>query len=383
MTLSSFSNNDFNSAHAESEVATQVNDKNRGLLILQRLWQWIGVKDKTLWDYLQLMIVPLLLIFVTTGISQYQKSIDDARADKEKQAAETKTKQDTLNSYIDAMTDLMKSGLGKQSDEGERLQPIATSRTILTLRELDGSRNMIVLGFLKESNLIRRDPQTEEDQKKEYEKQQAQYGQCLTNKAKAKTKVGNCLPPSPLFTLDLGESDLSNVNFNKVDLNTLNLKGASLKNAILTKAILIDTNLEEADLTGADLTGANLTSANLKNARLPKEHLLKNVKYCDTTMPDGNKKNDHCSFIPQPGSQYKVVVGNSSGTSIAGWFIRAYRDPMIRGKKTSVKVPHGTTVTLTGDYLVKDEDTWVKIKDEGSVGGWVRTRYLVPAEIAK
>ena len=371
MTLSSFPNDDFSSAPIQPDGATEVKGKNQIPLILQKLWQWSGVKDKTLWDYLQLMVVPLLLIFVTTGISQYQKSIDDARAEQEKQAAAIKAKQDTLNSYIDAMTDLMKSGLGKQSDEGSRLEPIATSRTILTLRELDESRNMIVIGFLKESKLIRRDPANEITQE-DYKQQQAEYKQCLINKAK------NCSRPSPPSPISLEESNLSNVNFHQVDLNTINLKKASLRSANLTQAILIETDLEGADLRGADLTGANLTGANLKNAHLPAKELLKGVRYCDTTMPDGNKKNDDCSFIPQAGSQYKIVAGNKSGTSIAGWVIRAYRDPVTQDKDTSIHVSNGTTVTLTGDYLEKDGDTWVKIKDEGSVGGWVSTKYLVP-----
>jgi uncharacterized protein YjbI with pentapeptide repeats len=406
MTLASSSNNNANPTsltisqsnepmdqHLSSKglKSTQAKQNNHMVFILRRVWQWTGVKDKTLWEYLQLLIVPLLLTLVPIQISQYQKKVDDRQANiqkqineervqKEKEDALNKRQQDTLNSYIDAITDLMKTGLGKESEEGTRLVPIATSRTILTLRELNGSRNMIVVGFLKESKLIRQNPKYRKAQSATYQKEQAKYSHCLAEKR------NSCEPPDPLPPLpplSLKEANLSNVQFDKVDLNTLDLAGANLRDAKLTDAILIDTNLEKADLRGANLTGANLTGANLKDARLPAKELLQGVRYCDTKMPDGNKKNDDCSFIPQAGSQYKVVTGNNSGTSSGGWVITAYRDPVLQASETSVEVQHGTIVTLTGEFSVRDETTWVKIKDEGNIGGWVSTKYLVPVETAK
>ena len=399
MTVSSFSNNNSSSVPPQPEISKKHLEKaaeqdvsfqrsepvdqdrsgteqqptqaQEGKTLALKLWQWTGVKDKTLWDYLQLLIVPLLLLTVTEGMNQYQKNADELRniqeqkanlqrMEQEKKAAESKAKQDTLNSYISAMTDLMKNGLG-EAGQSERLEPIATSRTILTLRDLDGPRNMIVLGFLKESNLIRRDPALMKDLEKSYQESLEEYRKCQDGKKKV------CQPPALLPSLDLGGTDLSKVDFKEVDLNTLNLKKANLRDADLTKAVLIDTNL-----TGANLTGAHL----------PSEELLKGVRYCNTKMPNGTTKNDDCSFIPKAGSQYKVVTGNMSGTSSDGWTMTAYRDPVIQDENTSVEVPHGTTVTLTGEYLLGKKQTWVKIKDEGTIGGWVSTKYLVPVDAA-
>ena len=54
--------------HATHEVQSNKQQRN--------WWDWMGLNDKTLWNYLDLLIVSLLLLGFTTGMSQYQNKVD-------------------------------------------------------------------------------------------------------------------------------------------------------------------------------------------------------------------------------------------------------------------------------------------------------------------
>lgn len=63
-------------------------------------------------------------------------------------------------------------------------------------------------------------------------------------------------------------------------------------------ADLEKTRLGAANLTGADLREANLRKTNLRNANLTYANLdgvdLGRAMFCNTLMPDGFFRNDHC-----------------------------------------------------------------------------------------
>ena len=76
---------------------------------------------KTLWDWLQLLIVPAILIGVTFAWSYTQTRSDNRREDRRiaaDRAAADQVRQDTtLNGYFQQMSDLM---LDRKPDEGGR-----------------------------------------------------------------------------------------------------------------------------------------------------------------------------------------------------------------------------------------------------------------------
>jgi len=101
---------------------------------------------------------------------------------------------------------------------------------------------------------------------------------------KAKTQCPNKL---------LVRAYLVRANLGGANLTGANLYDAELVWANLTDANLTDANLRQAQMWMANLTGANLTGANLIYADLRLVNLT-NAKFCNTTMPDGNKRNDGC-----------------------------------------------------------------------------------------
>ena len=72
------------------------------------------------------------------------------------------------------------------------------------------------------------------------------------------------------------------------------LSNSDLTGSYLYKADLRGANLEDADLTDVYLAKADLTEANLRGAQLAGS-LLKDVVFCNTTMPDGTTNNSGCT----------------------------------------------------------------------------------------
>src|SRR5579883_747031 len=252
---------------------------------LQRWWEWTGIREKKGWDFLQLLVAPVLLGAIALGLQEYVKEHDqklaDAKVQQDQQLADDKAKQDTLVKYLDQMADSLQHGLLK-AKPGDDQFIVAQSRTVLALQSLDRKRQHLVIQFLSASGLndqpnVKWQP---------YDKQRQ------NNPLPAKTKV--LLYQAQLTKANLANSDLSGAVLVGADLESANLgckttesqkrdqcsdlSGADLRGADLIRAnlfgaylsgaVLRDVNLIGADLSGANLSGANLGDADLNGARL-------------------------------------------------------------------------------------------------------------------
>jgi hypothetical protein len=102
---------------------------------------------KTLWDLLQLLIVPVILVGVSLWWSASQDTRDKSRADQVRQDT-------TLNNYIQQMSDLMLNKRLLSPKPHAAVRSVARTITLTTLRRLDGARKGEVVQFLQESRLI-------------------------------------------------------------------------------------------------------------------------------------------------------------------------------------------------------------------------------------
>jgi len=281
-------------------------------------WDWTGfspytppVKDstfqrgKTLWDWLQLLLVPILLAVGGFWLNQIQKSREEKaaehRAKIEREAAEKRAQTErevaldnqreaALQAYIDKMSDLLLENKLRESPQAEAKE-VARARTFTVLPRLDALRKRSVVTFLYASGLI--DKNTP-----------------IISLAGADL-CGAHLREINLYRAYLHEADLSEANLHKTDLSEALLDGADLwkadlsgadlhgadldradlSEADLSNADLHGANLDEAILRGADLHGAILNEANLQGATgITAEELEKQAKSIqDATMPDGSK----------------------------------------------------------------------------------------------
>jgi uncharacterized protein YjbI with pentapeptide repeats len=227
-----------------------------------RVPQWTGFARKTLWDWLQLLIVPAILIGVTFAWSATQTRSDNKREDRriaaDRAAAEKARKDATLQAYLDQMSGLMLHEKLLISNEGDSVRAVARTVTLAALRRLDAERKTEVVRFLAEAKL-------------------------LSGRAPQVLLVFADLSNTDLAAADLERADLSTTrlagallvaaNLKHADLSYTDLSSARLQLAHLAGANLDSAHLTGADLRDADLTGADLEFAYLSNARLAGAHL--------------------------------------------------------------------------------------------------------------
>jgi uncharacterized membrane protein len=122
-----------------------------------REWEWTGlVKDKaytkrTLWDWLQLLIIPAVLAGVGLWFNRQQR-------EQELHTADRRAQDEALQAYLDQISDMLspKNHQPSLSDEEppDSLRAVARARTLTVLTRLGGERKGSVLQFLHELDLI-------------------------------------------------------------------------------------------------------------------------------------------------------------------------------------------------------------------------------------
>jgi uncharacterized protein YjbI with pentapeptide repeats len=222
--------------------------------------EWLGVGErrwkkapdeevqpaKTLWDWLQLLIVPAILIGVTFAWSAEQTSRDNRRTEE--------TRQDTtLQTYLDQMSGLMLNKELLASRPDSPVRAVARTVTLGTLRRLDGDRKGEVVRFLVEAHLLDlKHPRLRLD------------GADLSGVV----LIGAHLEDVTLEGLTLNHADLRFAKLDRSNLEGANLENANLEGAGLYKANLFLAHLARANLDHAYLAGAKLSMADFSDAIL-------------------------------------------------------------------------------------------------------------------
>src|SRR5690242_4785758 len=129
-------------------------------------WDWTGVNErigpnvqqyqpgKTLWDWLQLLIVPAAISLIGLWFTWVQQEAAEKSAQTEHEIATDNQREAALQTYIGKLSELLLHEKLRDSAEGEEVRNIARVRTLAVLRRLDAIRKASVLQFLHESGLI-------------------------------------------------------------------------------------------------------------------------------------------------------------------------------------------------------------------------------------
>jgi len=239
--------------------------------------------SKTLWDWMQLLGVPVVLAVAALwfnatenrrdqriadqnratdqsiadqnratdqSIADQNRATDQSIADQnratDQSIAEDRQQEAALETYFATMRTLVLDKKLRESDEADTsgVRAVARAQTLTTLRRLNGERRGTVVRFLHESHLITRD------------------------------KLIMDLRGADLRGTNLHEASLYKISLLQADLRGANLRGANMAEAFLIKAdlreaLLTMSILPEADLRGAILCGANMRLAFLRGANLP------------------------------------------------------------------------------------------------------------------
>ncbi len=216
-----------------------------------------GFNGKTLWDVLQLVVVPIALAWGVYWINKKER-------ERELKIAQDNYQEATLQSYLDQMKELLLDRGLRTSERDEEVRLVARTVTLATLQRLDGKRKRTLIEFLYEAKLITK------DRGPIISLQRAD----LSSAKLAKSNLPQVdLSGANLLLADLDKADLHEANlcsaiFMLTKLRDANMRGANLVKAQLNHTLLERADLSDANLNKASLSGSRATSANFDRANL-------------------------------------------------------------------------------------------------------------------
>lgn len=109
---------------------------------------------KTFWDWLQLLIIPLVLASATIGFGLWQVHLNDVQHQQDQAQAQDQQRATILQTYIDNIQDLLLNHSLLKSKPHDDVAILAQARTLTALNGLDPERKGRLVQFLYEAELI-------------------------------------------------------------------------------------------------------------------------------------------------------------------------------------------------------------------------------------
>jgi uncharacterized protein YjbI with pentapeptide repeats len=207
----------------------------------------------TVRDWLDVLIVPVMLAFFadfftfvqafwqTAAEDARQQALADQTAEIQQFIEQFRVQEASLQEYLDLMTNLLLNHDLRGSEVGDEVRAIAQTQTLTTLRKMDTQGKQTVVLFLRDAGLIQ---------------------------------------PSDYLG---GSYERPIISLMRVDLS-----GADLSGADLTAADVRGADLSDADLSLASLSDANFSFATLRDVEGVTEEQLQQVESLEgATMPNG------------------------------------------------------------------------------------------------
>lgn len=217
--------------------------------------------QKTLWDWLSLLVVPLFLFWVSLQFNKTQQ-----------QVADNQRQQELLRGYFEQISTLLLNYDLKSASEYSEAKSVAAALTASTLRDLDFSRRNSLMRFLRSTGLAAPLP--------------------------GATSEAGVLSGADLSGVDLSNTALNGIDLHSADLTSANLTQTDLGGgANLENVRFINTNLTGADFDNAALDGAVFAYSDLKNAQNLTDEQFSQVKLCNTRLPNGSESDRDCREI--------------------------------------------------------------------------------------
>ncbi len=291
------------------------------------IWKYL-FGEKTLWDWLELLLIPVGLLIIGIYFTNYFTSqqmdvnVEKVRYEVTQNYLDIFKKENFLTEFKQEVDYAVKnqSELKKAIEQNPEnvcfhyykylpKNNLLTSKTKLVLEQLTKLKTSKysksiekkhILEFLRSSELIKKG-QNQETQK---------YNYLMIPFAD--------MSSSDLYYADLSNTCLDSVKFSSYDgsyTSTSDMRRIKLNGSILTGAILKGANLRYADLRGAELKNsslenADLRGANLSGAKVYNTKALKGAIYNTTPIPVPQRKESWAyNFICSSLNNYLKIPG--------------------------------------------------------------------------
>jgi uncharacterized protein YjbI with pentapeptide repeats len=203
---------------------------------------------KTLWDWLQLLLVPVVLAIVAFAFNAGQASTNQ-------QLEQQSNQEQVVNTYLGQMSNLLLQYKLHDSQLGDPRRAIAQAITLTALDRLDGAHKNLIILFLYRADLLK------------YHYYKNNETECGDPKALKKQFSDE----QPIITLSQGNIEgvtINNLKLSCVDLHNMNLEGSNFSTSLLDRADLGLSLAMNADFSHASLKAANLYYMDLSEAHL-------------------------------------------------------------------------------------------------------------------
>jgi uncharacterized protein YjbI with pentapeptide repeats len=234
----------------------------------ESLW---GFRGKTVWDWLDLLIVPAFIALSVAALSLLQawaqQQAEEQRDESARAIEEQRAQNAALQAYLDQMSHLVLEEDLPGSAEGDSVFTLAQARTTTAITQLDGEHNQAATRFLSDSGLLEKPALLAHAGLEGAELPKA----VVQDANLAGTKLsGANLAGAVLINADFSATEKvgEDIKLTAADLTKANLSKAALQRANLSRCTLNEATLTDAALQSADLSSASLRSADLSAAAL-------------------------------------------------------------------------------------------------------------------
>lgn len=220
---------------------------------------------KPLWDWLDLLIVPVILFIGGTWFSHTSEQT-------QQRIANERYQQELYRGYLDQISTLILDHDLKEAEEFSETRMFANSLTTSTLQDLEEERRNSLMRFLRSTGLATPEP-------------------------------GSEMPGGILRRGNLSNMDLSGTIMNAIDLQYARLENSDLTHAFLGAyadlryAQFINTSLTNTDFENADIDEAVFAYTNLETAKNLTDEQLATAKICNTVLPNGSESDRDCDAL--------------------------------------------------------------------------------------
>lgn len=231
----------------------QITEETHKAKVPKRTVTYTVQPRKTLWDLLQLFLVPLVLAVVAFAFNAGQASSSQQLEDQSAQ-------EQVVNTYLDQMSNLVLQNHLHDSQLGDPVRAIAQALTLTALSRLDSEHKNIIILFLYRADLLKYHY---------YMHNETDCGDPNVLKKQFQDEL-------PIITLSQGNIEgvsINNLSLRCIDLHNMYLKGSDFSTSELDRADLglsfaMDANFSYASMIAANLYYLDLENANLQGAKL-------------------------------------------------------------------------------------------------------------------
>jgi type II secretory pathway pseudopilin PulG len=112
-----------------------------------------GFRGMTVRDWLELLIVPMVLVGIGLLFEMRQADRQEATEKQQQELAEQRAQDEALQAYLNQMSQLMLERKLLETEPGTPLYTLAQARTSTVILRLDAEHNASVIRFLSDSGL--------------------------------------------------------------------------------------------------------------------------------------------------------------------------------------------------------------------------------------